>query len=305
MEKKYEITQNSIEIMDDGTRRVVHRIRALRDIPSWRVRVGDMGGYIEKEGNLTHEGDAWVKDEAQVYGDAQILGGIICDEAKAFDKAVSYSVVSGKSVLSGETIVEAGCRLSGSVRVSDSKVRRSHLNGNILINRSKVISSEITGNFSCGSNTYVSRCKIAGRVCLKKSVFATKCVFDGRGKESGNGLLIGEGMENVSIHGGYITESAHCLCIKNAFDGTEIGICRGLKGEAVIRLRLGKTFSPEEFVNSSPYDTRYKAIADLARTFSVGWRNIDNKIIEEEGLRELPSSSVEETEEDNEQNLFA
>lgn len=35
---------------------------------------GDLGGYVEKEGNLDQENDAWVYGNAQVSGDAQVYG---------------------------------------------------------------------------------------------------------------------------------------------------------------------------------------------------------------------------------------
>ena len=35
---------------------------------------GDLGGYVEKEGNLDQENDAWVSGNAQVYGNAQVSG---------------------------------------------------------------------------------------------------------------------------------------------------------------------------------------------------------------------------------------
>lgn len=35
---------------------------------------GDLGGYVEKEGNLDQENDAWVSGNAQVSGDAWVSG---------------------------------------------------------------------------------------------------------------------------------------------------------------------------------------------------------------------------------------
>ena len=35
---------------------------------------GDLGGYVEKEGNLDQENDAWVSGNAQVSGDARVSG---------------------------------------------------------------------------------------------------------------------------------------------------------------------------------------------------------------------------------------
>ena len=56
------------------------RIKALVDFGN--VKAGDLGGYIEKEKNLSHNGNAWVSDNAQVYGDARVSGN-----ARVYDNA--------------------------------------------------------------------------------------------------------------------------------------------------------------------------------------------------------------------------
>ncbi|MCB2923919.1 hypothetical protein J0639_04405 [Streptococcus suis] len=69
MTKKYEL------VLDDtigfwGWK--LFRIRALISFGS--VEVGDLGGYIEKEDNLSHDGNAWVSGNAKVWGDAEVSG---------------------------------------------------------------------------------------------------------------------------------------------------------------------------------------------------------------------------------------
>ena len=59
--KKYELTKETKTLMD-GT--VLHRIRALLDIPMHGVKAGDLGGWIEKENNLSQCGNAWVSGDA-------------------------------------------------------------------------------------------------------------------------------------------------------------------------------------------------------------------------------------------------
>lgn len=46
------------------------RIKALVDIEEYGVKKGDLGGWIEKEDNLSQSGNAWIFGEARVYGDA-------------------------------------------------------------------------------------------------------------------------------------------------------------------------------------------------------------------------------------------
>ena len=54
MNNKYELTDETKNFCGI----TLHRIRALRDIPSVNVKSGDLGGWIEKESNLSQDGDA-------------------------------------------------------------------------------------------------------------------------------------------------------------------------------------------------------------------------------------------------------
>jgi len=72
---KYEMTSDDT-ISHRG--RTLHRIRALRDFGD--VTAGDLGGYVESESNLSHDGDAWIYGgkvlrAARVKGAASIHGG--------------------------------------------------------------------------------------------------------------------------------------------------------------------------------------------------------------------------------------
>ncbi|WP_019223577.1 hypothetical protein [Bartonella rattaustraliani] len=68
MFKKYELTDETKVV----NRVTLHRIKALRDF--YNVKAGDLGGFIQKEENLSHEGNAWVGDKACVYQDAKVCG---------------------------------------------------------------------------------------------------------------------------------------------------------------------------------------------------------------------------------------
>ena len=75
------------------------RIKAL--ISFGDVTIGDIGGYIEKEKNLSQTGEAWVYDNARVYGDAEVF-----DNARVYGEAQVYgdARVSGKARVSGNCI---------------------------------------------------------------------------------------------------------------------------------------------------------------------------------------------------------
>jgi hypothetical protein len=114
MEKKYELLVGDCLRAGDRT---VYRIRALRNFSD--VKRGDLGGYIENESSLTHEGDSWVQDVAQVYGqDATVAGnarikgeawvlGRVDGDAQICDLVVigEGAHVGGRAILCGDEIV--------------------------------------------------------------------------------------------------------------------------------------------------------------------------------------------------------
>jgi hypothetical protein len=69
--KKYEFTGETKEIRLLFRTATLHRIRAT--VAFGIVEVGDLGGWIEKEENLSHEGKAWVCGDAKVWGNAKVF----------------------------------------------------------------------------------------------------------------------------------------------------------------------------------------------------------------------------------------
>lgn len=65
--KKYELTDETM-VFHGIT---LHRIKALKDFGN--VKSGEIGGWIESEHNLSHNGDCWVADNAKVFDDARVF----------------------------------------------------------------------------------------------------------------------------------------------------------------------------------------------------------------------------------------
>lgn len=101
--KKFELTTDTK--MHFG--RKLFRIKAL--VSFGNVKAGDMGGYVEKEENLSHLNDAWVYGNAKVYGDAWVSGN-----AKVYGNAK----VSGNAEVSGDAEVYGDAEVSGNAKVS-------------------------------------------------------------------------------------------------------------------------------------------------------------------------------------------
>lgn len=104
MGKKYELTTETVEV--DG--HVLHQIKALRDFAN--VKAGDLGGWIESESNLSHEGGAWVYDYAVVCGDASVFDNAwVRDDAWVYDQAK----------VGGDAVVCMDAEVYGNAKVSD------------------------------------------------------------------------------------------------------------------------------------------------------------------------------------------
>ena len=104
--KKYELTNETITI-DNG--KTLYRIRALVDIEAFGVTVGDLGGYIEKEENLSHSGNSWVSDNAKVYDDA-----VVYDNAWVYGDAV----VCGNAVACGNARIYGDASICGDAELN-------------------------------------------------------------------------------------------------------------------------------------------------------------------------------------------
>ena len=124
--KKYEFTGET-KTIDTIT---LKRIKRLSD--------GRLGGWIEKEENLSQEGACWVFDEAQVSGSARVSGSAqvsglaqVSGSAQVFGLArVYYSArVSGSAQVYESAQVSGLAQVSGSARVYDS----SWVSGSALV----------------------------------------------------------------------------------------------------------------------------------------------------------------------------
>jgi predicted acyltransferase (DUF342 family) len=103
--KKYEFTGETIKASDC----TLHRIKAVKSFGD--VEEGDIGGWIESEDNLSHEGDCWVGGNAMVYENAQVYG-----DARVY----GYAKVYGDALVYGTAQVSGDAQVYGKARVHDS-----------------------------------------------------------------------------------------------------------------------------------------------------------------------------------------
>ena len=83
--KKYELTSETKVFLG----KTLYRIKAL--VQFGNVNAGDLGGWIEKEENLSQSGNAWVSGDARVYGNARVSGDAsVYGDAEVYGNARVY-----------------------------------------------------------------------------------------------------------------------------------------------------------------------------------------------------------------------
>ena len=97
------------------------RIKALRSFSD--VKEGDIGGYVESEDNLSHDGNCWIYDNATAFSKARVVHNAVlrnnsliygnayaCDNSKILDSVC----VCGNAIVAGD------CSIYGSAKIFDN-----------------------------------------------------------------------------------------------------------------------------------------------------------------------------------------
>lgn len=110
--KKYKFTGETKTIYLPFGTVTLHRIKAV--VEFGLVKVGDLGGWIEKEENLSHEENAWVYGDAEVCGNAKVYGNAkVCGNAKVYGDAEVY----GNAWVCGDAEVYGDAKVYGDAEV--------------------------------------------------------------------------------------------------------------------------------------------------------------------------------------------
>ena len=133
--KKFELTSEFVTFLG----KKLFGIKAL--ISFGNVKEGELGGYVEKEENLSNDGnarvygDAWVAGDAKVFGDAEVYGDArVYGDAWVYGDA-DYATVHGFGseyrtttffrTKAGDIGVRCGC-FYGTLEEFRAKVKETH-----------------------------------------------------------------------------------------------------------------------------------------------------------------------------------
>lgn len=95
-----------------------YRIKALRNFGD--VKKGDIGGLIQSEDNLSHDGDCWIYDDARCVGSGRLLGNAKAKErAKIYQDGRVYddAVILGDAHICGSSRIYGTALICGRLKV--------------------------------------------------------------------------------------------------------------------------------------------------------------------------------------------
>ena len=135
--RKYEIVNTY-----NWNGKIIKQIRALRSFGN--IKKNSIGGWIESESNLSHEGNCWITDGCIVCGDTKVTGDIIVRNYLRFLHTVDQETLtikplrkngwdinySGFDKISGEHYVKVGCQFHSISRWKDAEVRKRIMSRN-------------------------------------------------------------------------------------------------------------------------------------------------------------------------------
>ena len=131
--KKYRFTGETMQF--EG--HVLRRILFLRNC-KLSVRTGDLGGWIETEDNLSHEGTCVVLSDAKVFGNAKIMedawineSAIVKDNAqiKGDSNIFGTAIVGADSILDGDTLVGGESKVFFYAQALDENSGKPNISG--------------------------------------------------------------------------------------------------------------------------------------------------------------------------------
>lgn len=189
-EKKYEMAMDEASCVMFGKRH--YRIRALKDIPEQGIPAGRIGGYVESEANLSHDGNCWVAHDALVSGNALVEGdAVVCGRATVMDDAVikGKSMVSSFVTVGGNAIIGDHAHImSSAIVMDDAKVLgHAHVSGDAV-----VCGTSLIGDATVRDNAIVMDSKAwGGAVISGHAVMIHNARADNNAKLGGYDLLEG------------------------------------------------------------------------------------------------------------------
>lgn len=175
----------------------LYRIISLREmfIPGFgHINKHEIGGYIENESNLSHDGNCWVTHSAKVFDKASVNeNSLIKDDAAAYGECVidgssvlkNHSHVYGNATVTS-SIISDKCDVYGDARIINSTLR----NGSKVFGNAEIHNTSMYEGAFVHDDAKLFGCVMRDVSQARGNIIAHKCKFSGR--------AIGEEGQHVS-----------------------------------------------------------------------------------------------------------
>ena len=177
-DKKYEILKDQAITTNGST---IYRIKALKNFGD--VKAGDMGGFIESEENLSHEGPCWIYGDAMVYHNAKVKdNAIVRDYVHVFNNArvMENAIVEGHARVADDSVV------FGNARIKDN----SNIFGRGMVHGFAIVQD---------NTTVFEQARVCGETIVKDYAQASGHIMVTRGEISNSVVLFGIGEINFDV----------------------------------------------------------------------------------------------------------
>ena len=200
MEKKYELIKSSATCGYDN--RPLYRIKATKDFGD--VKIGDVGGFVESEKNLSHEGDCWIYSNARVYDNASIENGakvynrcIVCDNAIVKDNArlIGSVIVDRNAFVGGNATIKGDSTITDNAKIyDDAMIYHGSIHNYVHIYGNAKIYTYIDGCAHIGNGAHIRFCDDYMDISFKINDIDSPCASDSAHytfyKTSKDGIMI-------------------------------------------------------------------------------------------------------------------
>lgn len=171
MERKYRLNKEDFIILPSGKK--LFRIISTKDFAD--VKVGDAGGYVESERNLSQLEHCWIYDNAKVFAQAAIF-----NDAQIRDNAE----VSNTVVIANNAVVCGNSKISGKIIISDY----SRVQDNVIISNSTEVLTAVFGNSQIKDN-----------VRLIDILYVSNAVLSGDSIYTDSAKILGNGTNKIKV----------------------------------------------------------------------------------------------------------
>ena len=264
MKNKYKLTEETINFND----KILYRIEALKDFSD--VKIGDKGGFIENESNLSQYGDCWIYDNAKVCGDA-----IVSDDAIVYGEALVYD----NAKVCDNTRVYGNAGVYGDAIICDN----ANVYDNALIYNNATIygNAEVYGNAEIHDNALI---------CGNAKIYNNARVCDNT-KVCGNAKVCGEAKickdAIVRSNSDYIVfknwwSSGRFFTWTRSNNVWKVGCFYGTGKELIEKAYKDSELSGKEYerivkyvetiVKETNYETKTLSLTKILKNFFKGWK---------------------------------